>query len=73
MTIHDNLHSYVLQKMQDIKKDINVKEFCAFHGITESSFSRFMSDKFIDKLVDIDYMCQFIGMSTKIYEFDEDK
>ena len=34
-------HRYVLQKAQELKNQINTKEFCKLHGISESKFSRF--------------------------------
>lgn len=53
------LHQEVLQELQEIKKEINVQEFCKLHGISESKFSRFPSDKFIEELMLFDYMKQY--------------
>lgn len=52
-------HQRILQKVQDLKKKINTKKFCEFHGISESKFSRFPSEKFIRELELVDYMQQF--------------
>lgn len=53
------LHQEVLQELQEIKKEINVQEFCKLHGISESRFSRFPSDKFIEEVMLFDYMKQY--------------
>ena len=53
------LHQEVLQELQEIKKEINVQEFCKLHGISESKFSRFPSDKFIEEVMLFDYMKQY--------------
>lgn len=53
------IHRYVLQKSQELKNQINTKEFCNLHGISESKFSRFPSDKLIEELILFDYMIQF--------------
>lgn len=53
------LHKEVLQKVQELKRKINTKDFCEFHGISESKFSRFPTDKFIEELMLIDYMEQY--------------
>ena len=52
-------HKYVLQKSQEIKKKINTQEFCKLHGISESKFSRFPSEKLIAELELFDYLVQF--------------
>ena len=57
-----------MQKSQKIKKEINTKEFCKLHGISESKFSRFPSDKLIDELIMLDYLCQFIGKNMDIWQ-----
>ena len=49
----------LLQKVQELKKNINTKNFCKLHGISESKFSRFPSEKFIMELEFVDYMEQF--------------
>lgn len=53
------LHQEVLQKSQEIKKRINTQDFCKLHGISESTFSRFPSDKFIEQLELFDYLVQY--------------
>lgn len=53
------IHRYVLQKSQELKKKINTQEFCKLHGISESKFSRFPSEKLIEELMLFDYMVQF--------------
>ena len=53
-------HLYVLQKSQEMKKKIDTKKFCELHGISESKFSRFPSEKLIEELQLFDYMKQFI-------------
>lgn len=53
------LHHYIVQKLQEIKPKINVQEFCELHGISESKFSRFPSDKFIKEIELFDYLIQF--------------
>ena len=59
MQIHYPIHQGILQNVQEIKKKIDTKKFCEFHGISESKFSRFPSDKLIKELELIDYMEQF--------------
>ena len=49
----------ILQRVEFLKKQINTKEFCELHGISESKFSRFPSGKFIEELELFDYMEQF--------------
>ena len=49
----------LLQKVQKLKKKIDTKKFCELHGISESKFSRFPSEKFVKELELIDYMEQF--------------
>jgi UDP-N-acetylglucosamine:LPS N-acetylglucosamine transferase len=60
MQIQYPVHQSILQKVQEMKKKINTKKFCEFHGISESKFSRFPSKKLIDELQLIDYMEQFL-------------
>ena len=57
-------HKRILQKVQDLKKKIDTKEFCKLHGISESKFSRFPSEKFIKELELIDYMQQFYDFTS---------
>jgi hypothetical protein len=52
-------HEKILQKVQKLKGIINTKQFCELHGISESKFSRFPSEKLIKELQLIDYMEQF--------------
>ena len=52
-------HERIIAKIAMLKKEIDTKKFCEFHGISESKFSRFPSDKFIEELQLIDYMEQF--------------
>jgi hypothetical protein len=49
----------LLQRIKFLKRQINTKEFCELHGISESKFSRLPSDKFIKELELLDYMEQF--------------
>ena len=63
MQINYPIHQSILQKVQEVKKEINTKEFCKFHGISESKFSRFPSEKFIKELELLDYMIQFENSS----------
>jgi len=59
------IHEQILQKVQELKKKINTKEFCEFHGISESKFSRFPSKKLIEELMLIDYMNQFYNYQNE--------
>lgn len=59
MQIKHPIHQDILQKVQELKKEINTKDFCKLHGISESKFSRFPSKKLIDELMLFDYMQQY--------------
>lgn len=52
-------HEMIIAKIATLKKKIDTKEFCKLHGISESKFSRFPSEKFVQELQLIDYMEQF--------------
>jgi hypothetical protein len=54
------ISKYVLQKSQELKKEIDTNQFCELHGISESKFSRFPSEKLIEELELFDYMGQFL-------------
>lgn len=58
------IHRLVLQKSQELKKKINIQEFCKLHGISESKFSRFPSEKLIEELQLFDYLMQFAEFSS---------
>ena len=49
----------ILQRVEFLKKQIDTKEFCKLHEISESKFSRVPSDKFLNELELFDYMEQF--------------
>ena len=66
MQNNDLITNELLQKVQELKKKIDTKMFCELHGISESKFSRFPSEKFVKELELIDYMEQF-------YEFNKMK
>lgn len=63
MQIQYPINQSILQKVQDMKKQIDTKKVCEFHGISESKFSRFPSEKLITELELIDYMYQFIEVT----------
>ena len=58
------IHQQVLQESKELKKKINTQEFCKLHGISESKYSRFPSDKFIDELMLFDYLRQYAEFSN---------
>ena len=59
MQLNYPIHADFAKKVKDLKKQINTNDFCELHGISESKFSRFPSDKFIEELMLFDYMVQF--------------
>ena len=59
MQINNPVSQDILHKSQELKKKIDTKKFCKLHGISESKFSRFPSEKFIKEMELFDYMVQF--------------
>ena len=57
-------HRQIPKEIYELKRKLNTKEFCKFHNISESKFSRFPSNKFIEELMLIDYMYQFYEYNT---------
>jgi hypothetical protein len=62
MQIQFPISQNILPKVQELKKKIDTKKFCELHGISESKFSRFPSEKFMKELELFDYMSQFSEM-----------
>ena len=60
MQINNPVSQDILHKSQELKKKIDTKNFCKLHGISESKFSRFPSEKFIKEMELFDYMVQFV-------------
>ena len=65
MQIQYPISQNILQKVQEMKKQIDTKKFCELHGISESKFSRFPSKKLIQEIELIDYMHQFLEFESK--------
>ena len=69
MQEREQLSTQVLHILQQIDRQINRKEFCEIHGISESKLSRIMAGKIQPDFELLDYLAMHANFTVKIVCF----
>ena len=60
-----------LHILQEIEKNLNRKEFCKLHNISESKLSRILSGKIQPDLETFDYLCMSCNFKIEMRIINE--